>query len=67
MIKQEKSITLRCRYCEKSINYNEGFNHKLGMEYDGSCNKCKKLLKKLKSKERLIMRLKALGIIEKHK
>ena len=67
MVTQEqKQIILRCNYCEKSVKFDEAFNSKWDNEYDGSCNNCKKLLKELKSKEKLLMRMKALAIIEKY-
>ena len=66
VIQEQRQILLRCNYCEETIKADEAFNDKWDMEYDGLCNNCKKTLKKLKSKERLLMRLKALAIIKKH-
>ena len=63
---EQKQFLLRCNYCEKSIKADEAFNNKWDKEYDGLCNNCKKTLKKLKSKEKLLMRLKALAIIKIH-
>ena len=66
VIQEQRQILLRCNYCEKVIKADEAFNDKWDKEYDGVCNNCKKILNKLKSKERLLMRLKALAVIKKH-